>query len=477
MLIKWLGRLFIAIALFFVVSLSGLHNLFIVLPDGISVESDWLPVTDVQLISDLTFEDKNGQRQIEHQIFDATLEMIQQANQTLLLDMFLFNDFAGETLPGGRTLADDLTNALLEKKQRHPEIKIHLITDPINTLYGGYRSPYLQRLMDADISVVITDLLVLKDSNPGYSLFWRLFVRPWGNEAGVSTIKNPLGSGEVSLRSVLSMLNFKANHRKLIVADVAEDYRALVSSANPHDGSSLHSNLGIQFSGPAARKLYEIEAKLITFSSGVVLPSLAEKEYAPTKGQIKVLTEGRIRAAVLRELAQAQDKDQIDISVFYLSERAVIRALKEARQRGARIRVLLDPNKDAFGRKKSGVPNRPVAKELKEAGIEVRWCATNGEQCHSKWLLSRPRAGESTLILGSANFTRRNLNDFNLETNVAYRAAADDKIIVEAGDLFARLWNNEGGEQHSYDYGVMPPLGPWHTLKYRIMEMTGMSTF
>ncbi|HBC56817.1 MAG TPA: phospholipase, partial [Gammaproteobacteria bacterium] len=335
----------------------------------------------------------------------------------------------------------------------------------------------LQRLEDAGIDVVQTDLEALRDSNPGYSLFWRLFVRPFGNQPGLSTISNPLDSGRVSLRSVLSMLNFKANHRKLMVADAADDYRALVSSANPHDGSSLHSNLGIQFSGPAAMELYQIESKLITFSTGRTLPPLAVKDYAPTKAKIKILTEGRIREALLRELEQAQDRDQIDIAVFYLSERSIIRALKSARQRGAKVRVLLDPNKDAFGRKKSGVPNRPVAKELTEAGIEVRWCATNGEQCHSKWLLSRPRVGNATLILGSANFTRRNLNDFNLETNVAYRGSVDDRIIVEAGDLFAQRWNNEGGEQHSYDYGLLPELSRWYTLKYRFMEFTGMSTF
>ncbi len=50
--------------------------------------------------------------------------------------------------------------------------------------------------------------------------------------------------------------------------------------------------------------------------------------------------------------------------MFYLSERQIIKALIAAQQRGVQVRVLLDPNKDAFGREKNGIPNRQVAAEL-----------------------------------------------------------------------------------------------------------------
>ena len=52
-----------------------------------------------------------------------------------------------------------------------------------------------------------------------------------------------------------------------------------------------------------------------------------------------------------------------------------------------RIRVLLDPNKDAFGFEKSGLPNREVASELVAASagaIKLRWYRTHGEQFHVK---------------------------------------------------------------------------------------------
>lgn len=94
--------------------------------------------------------------------------------------------------------------------------------------------------------------------------------------------------------------------------------------------------------------------------------------------------------------------------MFYLSERQIVKSLFAAHERGVKLRVLLDANKDAFGLEKNGVPNRPVAAELHQAGIPLRWCNTQGEQCHSKMLIKR-NAQQQEMILGSANFTARNL--------------------------------------------------------------------
>ena len=65
----------------------------------------------------------------------------------------------------------------------------------------------------------------------------------------------------------------------------------------------------------------------------------------------------------------------------------MIQALIAAAKRGVAVRVILDPNKDAFGRTKNGIPNRSVATELAAASdgaIKVRWFRTHGEQFHSK---------------------------------------------------------------------------------------------
>ncbi len=48
---------------------------------------------------------------------------------------------------------------------------------------------------------------------------------------------------------------------------------------------------------------------------------------------------------MLKLINSAKPKEHIDLSMFYLSERKIIQALKNAQARGVIVRVLLDPIK------------------------------------------------------------------------------------------------------------------------------------
>ncbi|MBW2466728.1 MAG: phospholipase, partial [Deltaproteobacteria bacterium] len=145
--------------------------------------------------------------------------------------------------------------------------------------------------------------------------------------------------------------------------------------------------------------------------------------------------------------------------------------------RGAEVRVILDPNKDAFGRKKNGIPNRQVASELVKLGIPVRWSNTHGEQSHTKMLLAEYLHGQSVAILGSANFTRRNLNNLNLETDIAVYGPANSSLFVNMKEFINLQWNNKDGIKYSIDYSEYEDSFFYRKLIYRWMEGTGMSTF
>uniref|UniRef100_UPI0025C5B0B7 phospholipase D-like domain-containing protein n=1 Tax=Aquisalimonas sp. TaxID=1872621 RepID=UPI0025C5B0B7 len=151
--------------------------------------------------------------------------------------------------------------------------------------------------------------------------------------------------------------------------------------------------------------------------------------------------------------------------------------LLQAHRRGVEVRVLLDPNQAAFGQEKDGVPNQPVARELTEAGIPVRWCTTQGEQCHSKFVQYRVADGTGELIAGSANFTRRNLNDLNLETSVRVRASREARVMREAADFFDRRWNNRPDRLYSLPYAEYADDSRLRYWRYRFMEASGLSTF
>jgi hypothetical protein len=157
----------------------------------------------------------------------------------------------------------------------------------------------------------------------------------------------------------------------------------------------------------------------------------------------------------------------------------VIKALRLADERGATLRLLLDPNKDAFGREKGGVPNRQIAHELmseSSGNTTVRWCYTTGEQCHSKILLFSSGT-TTTLIQGSANLTRRNIDGFNLETNLVIVGDSAADSFTQPQQFFNQQWNNEEDRLMSVAYSEYADTSSLKTLRYRVMERTGLSSW
>jgi len=470
------------LALFIVwVALAVFHR-YKPLPEGIGVSMPERPTGAVTFLADYTWSEASGEREVDQQIFDRVLERIRGARRLIVLDMFLFNDFAGSANGDDmRRLSDEVEQALLERRRTSPEVRIVLITDPINHLYGGVYSERLERLRRAGVHVVVTRLSRLRDSSPAWSGLWRLCCQWAGNSPRGGWLPNPVGLGEVSLRTWLSLLNFKANHRKTLVADAPEGWVGLVTSGNPHDASSAHGNVALEFVGPAALDLLVTERAVAAFSgtglAGLPEPPPPAHHVLPGDGRLQVLTEAAIRDAALNAIEKARTGDRVDLAIFYLAHRGVIRSLKRAAARGAMVRVLLDPNRDAFGKEKDGIPNRPVARELVDHGVEVRWCNTHGEQCHSKFLQVVHDDGQGELIAGSANFTRRNLDDLNLETSVRLTGPVELPVLAAAAVYFERRWSNTPGRTYSLPYDAFAEDSALRYWRYRLMEFSGLSTF
>jgi phosphatidylserine/phosphatidylglycerophosphate/cardiolipin synthase-like enzyme len=460
---------------------TGMYHRFKALPPGISFAGPKRATSDVRFLRDLTFVNEAGEREVEQEIFDVVFAMIDRAERFILVDMFLFNDFQGARPERTRALHRELTDHLLARKRAVPAVEIHLITDPINTVYGGLRSAHLEELKAAGVNVTLTDLARLRDSNAVYSSFWRCFISPFGSGEG-RMLRNPFGDGRVSLRAGLALPNFKANHRKVIVTDGPDGLTGLVTSANPHDGSSAHQNVALQFNGAAAVDLLAAEQAVLRFSGGPTVkftpPIPAGSGEDDRALRLQVVSENEIERAALGLFAGLDSGSTIDLMMFYLSDRAIIDGLNAAAGQGAAIRLILDPNKDAFGLEKNGIPNRPVAAELSEVtGITIRWADTRGEQCHSKMLLVRDGGGRAALLLGSANFTRRNLDDFNLELNVVVEGPAEAAALARAGDYFDAAWTNAGDRRFTVPYEAYRDDSAWRYWRYRVMERTGLSTF
>ncbi len=431
---------------------------------------------DARLLVDLTWHDGAGGRHMEQEIFAEILRLIGGAQRLILLDMFLFNDLLVRDRDATPPLSRQLTDALIERKRAHPDLEVVFISDPCNIVYGGMRSVYFDDLRAAGIEVVLTDIDRLRDGNRIYGFLWRLLVRPFGNSTR-GWLPHPFGGeGRITLRSYLRIPNLKANHRKTLLVDNGDDWIGLVSTANPHDASFAHRNVALRFTGPAVGDLYRSELAVLRLSDARQ-PSI-EVSPPPEAGDVtvQVLTESRIKRAVLATIEATTAGDGLDLILFYLADDDVCDALVAAQARGVTVRIVLDPSKDAFGYRKSGQPNRPVAWRLHQRGIAIRWAVTRGEQDHSKLMLARyPDRHE--LILGSANFTRRNLAGFNLESDVHVAGAADAQPLSRASELFEAVWANDGGRLLSEDYEVWADDSWLSHLLFRLMKVTGLGTF
>lgn len=467
---------------------TGLFFHFKPMEKGLSLEGEkhLVPAASIKFLSDETYLDGGEKRVAKQEIFAEVLKMIDGAENYVLVDMFLFNDFAGKETEIRRELSEELSGALADKKKENPTASVVVITDPINSAYGGPEPEHFKKMREAGVEVVITDLNKVRDGNPAYSSFYRLlsFI-PWPDKPAKNRFPNPFDydKPKVPLKSYLYLPNFKANHRKLIVADkkVAGGYKmvSLITSANPHDASGYHGNSALTVEDGVWKDIIKSETAVAKFSGKSI--SLPAEKISDASGEVEaqILTEEKVRKKLLDILAETVAGDKVDMAMFYLADRKIIKALLAASAKGAEIRLLLDPNKDAFGFKKNGVPNRPAAAELikKSKGkIKIRWCDTNGEQCHSKMVLVKNKNGYH-LMLGSANLTRRNIGDYNLETEALVKSDSLIPAVADAYDYFNRAWNNEGGKTYSADYDKYKNESSVSYFIYMAREISGMSSF
>lgn len=178
---------------------------------------------------------------------------------------------------------------------------------------------------------------------------------------------------------------------------------------------------------------------------------------------------------MLAMLGDADANSEINIGVFYLADRDVVKAIKKAAKQGATVEVIVDPNKDAFGLEKNGIPNRQVAAELEKSGVAVRFYNTQGEQYHSKFLYVKS-GNQAELLGGSANFTRRNIADYNLETNLYMTILATSELATTVEAYFARLWQNENG-QYTVDFEVYEDQALWKKSSIAFKKRQGYPRF
>jgi phosphatidylserine/phosphatidylglycerophosphate/cardiolipin synthase-like enzyme len=441
------------------------------LPKGTSVKGTSYYTEKVDFLKDMTFV-KDGERHVEQEILDYALDIIDNAEEFIVVDMFLYNSiYSGDRKYPAITKI--VTDKLIEKKREG--IEVYLITDEVNTFYKVYDIWEFKALREEGIEIIETDMTKVRDSNITYSILWRTVFR-WFGTGGIGWIKNPFSDDapKVTVRGYLKLLNLKANHRKVVVSEK----RALIASMNFHDSSGYHSNIGFGVEGLVVRDILTSEIDVASFSGEDI--SLEIENPGVESGDIRVtlLTEKMIGENIESLIEVTESGDEINIGMFYLGDRRIISELIDAGKRGVKIKIILDGNIESFGRYKNGIPNRMVAWELIKKGggnIEVRWYKTSGEQFHSKFIIVN-RKEKTTVIGGSANFTKRNVQGYNLETDLMLETSRENELPMEVNRYFDNMWVNEGGE-YTLPYKEKAEESYLKYFLYRFQEFSGWSTF
>ena len=237
-------------------------------PLGVNYEGPLRDSDNVEFHYDLTYLDKDGNIRYDRKIWEATYKVVDEAKDYLIVEMFLFNDIYNKDKEHYPEFAKEYTRRLIKKKMENPDLKVYVLSDENNNLYGAFEHPFITDMKKAGIDVIVVDIFKLKDTFPWYSPIWRTLIEPHGNPQGKGWIGNFYGPmwPKLTLRNLLRALNVKADHRKIFL----NEGNVVISSANIHDPSYFHENVAISANGEIVKDVLQGLKHVAEFSGGKI---------------------------------------------------------------------------------------------------------------------------------------------------------------------------------------------------------------
>lgn len=195
----------------------------------------------------------------------------------------------------------------------------------------------------------------------------------------------------------------KIDHVKLLVTD---DNKALIGGMNWGTHSPANHDADVLIEGPEARKARDqIFTPDLDFAEGKrpgppVLPP-------DDGGKVEILTTApraqgggahQIKDKIISDIDAAQRK--VHAELFVLTDKDIINSLQQAHERGADVKVLLDPTEAQV--------NQKAMDTLNESGVPTKWYdvdVATQQKLHAKWAV----VDNEQTIVGSANWSASGL--------------------------------------------------------------------
>lgn len=465
-------------------------------PEGVNYESPVRKTNTVDFYYDLTFLDKNGNIKYDKNLWDATYKVVDNAKDYLIIEMFLLNDIYNKDQENFPKFAEEYVNKIIKKKNENPNLKVYILLDENNNLYGAFEHPFITKMKKSGIQVIEVGIMKLKDTFPWYSPIWRTLIESHGNPQNKGWISNFYGPmwPKLSLRNVLRALNVKADHRKVFL----NENEVVVSSANIHDPSYFHENVALYTKGEIAKDVLDNSQKVAKFSNSKIeidsVKNNEEKiEAVEEKAQeietlnnendveykIQYLSESKIGKYLDMDLDNTENGDEILMGMYFLADKNVVKKLIDASNRGVKVKIILDRSRDAFGMSTNGLPNKPVSKKLlknTKNKIEIKWYFTNNEQYHTKIVMIKKKNGEAIIHTGSANMIKKNIRGYIMDSNFRVVTNENSKLVKDIYSYFDRLWENKDGI-FTLEYNDEPTTKIMADFMYEILDFTQLGSF
>jgi len=108
----------------------------------------------------------------------------------------------------------------------------------------------------------------------------------------------------------------------------------------------------------------------------------------------------------------------IDIEIYVLTSRDVVEALERAKQRGVRIRIIIERNTMGNG-------NEEIYKELAAKGFNIRYAGSFYKLTHSKYIIIDRKA----VLVGSHNLSNSAINKNREASVIIYNSNIVDEFL------------------------------------------------
>ncbi len=479
-------------------------------PPGVNYESPLRDSKNVSFHYDLTYLDKDGNINYDRNLWEATYKVLDNAEDYLIIEMFLFNDLYNKNKEKFPEFAKEYTERIIEKKKKNPNLQVYVLADENNNFYGAFEHPFITSMKEAGINVIIVDIFKLKDTFPWYSPIWRSVIKPFGNPQNKGWIGNFYGDmwPKLTLRNLFRALNVKADHKKVFL----NEKEVVVSSANIHDPSYFHENTAIYADGKITEDILD-NLKLVAGFSGEQIdlgktlkknsfqdeniPEGEKKENQnkiesdnSSKGEmvediggdthkIQYISEAAIGKHLDADIDSLRAGDELLMGMYFLADKGVVDRLIKAANRGVNIRIILDRSRDAFGMSTNGLPNKPISKKMKKASkgkIEIKWYFTNNEQYHTKITLMKKTDGSVIINAGSANLIKKNIRGYIMDSNFRILTNENTGLAKDIYDYFDRLWENRDGI-FTINFDDEPTTKGFADFMYKVLDATQLGSF